>query len=123
MQMTKEQKRIKIAEACGLQVIDVPFIPSQTKSAGCVFTDAARTAWRKCFPNSCGVHGIPDYFNDLNAMHEAEKTLRPRQRDEYNENLETLVGPQDGWQSLYMWHATAAQRAESFLKTLNLLTE
>jgi len=73
--MTQEQKRIKLAEAGGLKVIDVPFIPSQTKAAGCVFTDAARTEWRKCYPNSCGVYGIPDYFSDLNAVHELEKVI------------------------------------------------
>ena len=46
-----------------------------------------------------------DPLQDLNAMHEAEKILRIPQ---YAERLDYCVD------------ATAAQRAEAFLKTLNL---
>jgi hypothetical protein len=119
--MTQEQKRIKLAEACGLKVIDVPFIPSQTKPAGCVFTDAARTAWRKCYPNSCGVRGIPDYFNDLNAVHELEKVLTEKgvntwwkYADHINRLNPTLFGRETAI------HATAAQRCEAIGLTLGL---
>lgn len=114
--MTDEQMRIAIAEACGLKVIDVPFIPNQTKAAGCVFTDAARTEWRRCYPNSCGVYGIPDYLNDLNAMHEAEKVLKGGMRSKYDAEL-TLICLRD---CNFIWESTACQRAEAFLKTLNL---
>jgi hypothetical protein len=111
--MTQEEKRIKLAESGGLKVIDVPFIPSQTKSAGCVFTDAARTAWRKCYPNSCGVHGIPDYFNDLNAVHELEKVLNAVQRLQY---MDKLGYPHN----TSCTFATAAKRCEALGLTLNL---
>ena len=132
--MTPEQKRIAIAEACGLQVIDVPFIPSQTKAAGCVFTDAARTEWRRCYPNSCGVYGIPDYLNDLNAMHAAEKVLNGYRRTEYIVALRKIIvrdmdtqphqDPDTGTLlDIYFYGATAAQRAEAFLRTLGLWTE
>jgi hypothetical protein len=114
--MTQEQKRIKLAEACGLQVIDVPFIPSQTKAAGCVFTDAARTAWRRCYPNSCGVHGIPDFFNDLNAVHELEKIIGPIKGIELCWHLNEM-GVSGEWEILT---ATAAQRCEALGLTLNL---
>jgi hypothetical protein len=114
--MTQEEKRIKLAEAGGLQVIDVPFIPSQTKAAGCVFTDAARTEWRKCYPNSCGVYGVPDYFNDLNAVHELENVLSPLQEVTYWENLLQAHEYMDSWAGC----ATAAQRAEAIGLTLNL---
>jgi hypothetical protein len=113
--MTQEEKRIKLAEAGGLKVIDVPFIPSQTKAAGCVFTDAARTEWRKCYPSSCGVYGIPDYFNDLNTVHELEEVLDEKQQDIMNDTLWDIMSGRK-----YLWHATASQRAEAIGLTLGL---
>ncbi len=53
------------------------------------------------------------YFNDLNAMHEAEKVLIGEQEAEYADSL-------CGNGSVF---ATAAQRAEAFLRTLNLWTD
>ena len=54
----------------------------------------------------------PDYCNDLNAMHEAEKVLDLDQWHKYA----SLIGRHD-YRNLL--NATAAQRAEAFLKTLN----
>jgi hypothetical protein len=124
--MTQEEKRIKLAEAGGLQVIDVPFIPSQTKAAGCVFTDAARTEWRKCYPNSCGVYGIPDYFNDLNAVHELVNILSYEQAELFEDELcdlvmrsiKTIENPPPF--KFAVANATADQRAEAIGLTLNL---
>jgi hypothetical protein len=73
-----------------------------------------------------GRHALPDYLNDLNAMHEAEKLLAKSDlwwrfcsvlngiicvdADEpMNQEPETLWG---------MIHATAAQRAEALLRTI-----
>ena len=57
-----------------------------------------------------------DYCSDLNAMHEAEKTLTEEQcvfvRLHLRERLENYPA------SRYTWHATARQRAEAFLRTL-----
>ena len=58
---------------------------------------------------------LPDYLNDLNAMHEAEKTLRNEQRFEFYKQL--LKACEDS-ETVNTIHATAAQRAEAFLKTL-----
>lgn len=55
---------------------------------------------------------------DLNAMHEAEKVLTEAQQDTMNNLLWDAMGGKK-----YLWHATAAQRAEAFLRTLNLWTE
>lgn len=57
-----------------------------------------------------------DYCNDLNAMHEAEKTLKTEHRKRYIHHLE-------GWDRNlgYEWDiatATARQRAEAFLRTI-----
>ena len=63
---------------------------------------------------------MPNYCNDLKAMHEAEKMLTERQWDEYERVLRLVC---DGC-SYYegagkeLLNATAAQRAEAFLRTL-----
>jgi len=58
----------------------------------------------------------PDFNKDLNAMHEAEKVLTESQQGTMIDFL-VIIERQEGWNA---FHATAAQRAETFLKTLNL---
>jgi hypothetical protein len=57
--------------------------------------------------------GIPDYLNDLNAMHEAEKALTSEQLEVY---CNILHKPNHG--VYWAIHATASQRAEAFLRTI-----
>jgi hypothetical protein len=98
--MKLELQQIRIAEACGFD----------------------KSHWLELKGNIVfGTSGIlPDYPNDLNAMHEAEKTLSKNDRQKY---LDILAdAPRD---DMYQTWAdsvftTAAQRAEAFLKTLNL---
>jgi predicted pyridoxine 5'-phosphate oxidase superfamily flavin-nucleotide-binding protein len=59
-----------------------------------------------------GTQAIPDYCNDLNAMHEAENFLKANQYMVYANILDSIEG------SLFGIRATARQRAEAFLKTL-----
>lgn len=78
----------------------------------------------------CGWSGgfIPDYLNDLNAMHEARKSLTNNQHQHYYRALEQITSglpyDQDGsYGAGWLYHninATAAQHAEAFLRTLNL---
>ena len=78
---------------------------------------------------------IPDYLKDLNAMHEVEKVLTESQQSEFADRLNTLHSVADltypepntrGFrkdlfsEAFHLIHATAAQRAEAFLRTLNL---
>jgi hypothetical protein len=68
---------------------------------------------------------VPDYCNDLNAMHEAEKLLTPRKRTfselfreiRYHKILGEIVRREDEF-SWRTYHATAAQRAEAFVLTM-----
>ncbi len=55
----------------------------------------------------------PDYCNDLNAMHEAEKMLNEKQEDIMNNTLWDIM---DGRK--YLWHSTASQRAKAFVITI-----
>jgi hypothetical protein len=95
--MTNEQINIAIAEACGWTHIafNRGWINAGDGETQCV---------------------IPDYCNDLNAMHEAEKVLNKKQWVAYGRELSRLnVFP--------MVHATARQRAEAFLRTLGKQNE
>ncbi len=68
----------------------------------------------------------PNYLSDLNAMHEAEKVLvTTKQQWDYQCNLFLITcGRKEGKfthkECFAVRSATAAQRAEAFLKTLGL---
>lgn len=105
--MTPEAQRIAIAKACGLTVISDGITHHLTP---CILGTG------KFDPAGKGLTQVPDYLNDLNAMHEAEKVLFVRNdwsRCDYEQTLKAMT-------SSWCWHATAPQRAEAFLRTLNL---
>jgi hypothetical protein len=65
--------------------------------------------------------GVPDYLNDLNAMHEAEKVLDPKGKDgSYEYWLRTVchIPERESANGRYFYRATASQRAEAFLRTI-----
>jgi len=69
---------------------------------------------------------LPNYLNSLDAMHEAEKHLYPNQAHDYDRELTVILsdnGRSPISQDYLNYRATAAQRAEAFLRTLNLWTE
>ena len=113
--MTPENQRIAIAEACGWRkgsiTILAPIPGNDCTAVGC--------------PPKPGSPSVPDYLNDLNAMHEAEKILTKLQRQCYVAQLDS-IHLDIGWSWAKQWSsvtATAAQRAEAFLRTLNLWEE
>ena len=55
-----------------------------------------------------------DYCNDLNAMHEAEKTLSETNMFVMAHYIERFISRH----GQHYFHATARQRAEAFLRTL-----
>lgn len=107
--MTDEEINKAIAEACGWKLL-------------------ANNRWTK----PCGIYAdLPNYAADLNAMHEAEKVLTEEQFYEYGANLDKITLPKNKMEMCYvhcpeagMYRelvcATATQRAEAFLKTLDL---
>ena len=62
-----------------------------------------------------GQTDVPNYTSDLNAMHEAEKKLSYEQLDEYHYQLQRMT--------VRPYHASAACRAEAFLRALGLWEE
>jgi hypothetical protein len=97
--MNKEKQRIAIAGACGHKM---------------------RNTWSPWAEVNGDAYIIPDYLNDLNAMHEAEKVLSRGehyyQTGEFGLYVENLDLVRCG--RLHLIEATAAQRAEAFLRTI-----
>jgi|688.fasta_scaffold19560_12 hypothetical protein len=111
--MTDEQINIAIAEHCGFTDIMWPtgfhqkMSDEKSKQAG--------GRWR---------FQIPDCCNDLNAMHEAEKTM-VNEPSYWVKLTEVVLGfeyldfdPSNEYSCLEVASASARQRAEAFLKTI-----
>lgn len=109
--MNKDKQRITIAEACGKgwRLADDGWWDGPNGNEGVNYERM--------------LDRLPDYLNDLNFMHEAEKVLFSRRTNgtgamdsdpawKYVAQLSDLCGPD------HLFHATASQRAEAFLRTI-----
>jgi hypothetical protein len=129
--MTAEQQRIAIAELCGwtdLRIVD-DFLQPQIKIL---------EGQNYEYFQGLGYHEVPDYLSDLNAMADARKSISHNNRCVFINKLINTVGP-DGETQLIddygnastspstsvfaLVDATAAQQAETLLKTLGLWTD
>lgn len=123
--MSPEQQRIKIAEACGLMGAKLVMYYHNPHGGGLqdVCTKTNPHPWRK---GEFEWVPVPDYLNDLNAMHEAEKVLSDVTANDqfarYCGILNEMLCPISchGSRCGFTIHSTAAQRAEAFLRTLGL---
>jgi len=96
--MSPESQRIAIAEACPkvFRVID------------------GKVYW-------ANDDGLCDPLTSLEAMHEAETVMSVEQASDYYWNLKELQPVVDKIPACHwVYHATASQRAEAFLKALGL---
>lgn len=102
--MSEIQIRIAIAEACGWKV-------------------CPQNKWLVIPPNSPHsvqpLNTLPDYCNDLNAMHEAEGTMDAPQYSNFTDHLYDAECERQKDTKKWRWlSATAAQRAEAFLRAI-----
>jgi hypothetical protein len=98
--MTNEQINIAIAEACGWQFVTYKETFAKPPNGDWQYKDK-----------------IPDYCNDLNAMHEAWLSLSDKDKFVCDKELmRVLVASKDG--PYWMTNSTAKQRAEAFLKAI-----
>lgn len=107
--MTKDKQRITIAKTCGWRFS--PYAAPEME-------EVAILSWIR--PNGADWQPecLPDYLNDLNAMHEAEKEIIARNKMNGFDGYEnTLCGIIDNGNCV---NATASQKAEAFLRTLDL---
>jgi hypothetical protein len=107
--MKPEQQRTTIAEACGWKHYheDLWVSPNVTDFS------------------ELDCEQLPDYLNDLNAMNSAvlQKFNGPSHEGwAFIDNLRVACGIPHSSTCMALVCATAAQRAEAFLKTLNLWT-
>jgi hypothetical protein len=124
--MTNEQINIAIAEACNVKPVLVEWWAFKDDGKGGSICFQAQTkdevekwiaglpknSWAKDYVPKA-FHRYPDYCNDLNAMHEAEKVLT---RDQIEVFCDQLLPKHYGiWWGI---HTTARQRAEAFLRTI-----
>jgi hypothetical protein len=99
--MTNGQINIAIAEACGIDL------------------EKYRT-----YEGDINVSALKKYCNDLNAMHEAEKTLTDEQHRQYRSEVwYSVCNDISSYECVKAaerphFSATARQRAEAFLKTI-----
>ncbi len=109
--MSPQEQRIKIAEACGWK-----------RGKDAVIGRETWPVWHKGpFVASLHTQTMAYYLNDLNAMHEAEKVLTIEDFTEYVRRLHLITKCDDMWKHNRAYtSATAAQRAEAFLRALNL---
>ena len=122
--MNQEKQRIAIAKAVGYKIIDSPttagFVRLQ-KPDGNPVCSVGEESRDNLWPSAIAWNWIPDYPNSLDAIHEAVETLRHKDGSEwfdYRVHLADICGSTGN-----CIQATAAQRAEAFLKTLGLWTE
>lgn len=112
--MSPEAQRIVIAEACGWnqRLWDKDSRQRPTTPALKWFGPSGHESRRPSY--------LPDYLNDLNAMHEAEKTLRDYAIGVYQDWINRIVpnSPEYVGGLFAVIHASAAQRTEAFLRTL-----
>jgi hypothetical protein len=132
--MSPEEQRIAIAEVCGWVWYRLPanprFPPSRTYR--CLFlpviheyegqakewlvrADGTEAICNRTYLWKEGM--VPDYVNDLNAIHEATMTLSVAQRKAMRFWLYELTD------QMSAHDATAAQRCEAFLRVLDLWKE
>lgn len=120
-----EEQRVAIARACGWTMIEDHseglMMPPWTYPVG--YPPVNAIVGKK--------EALPEYDRDLNAMHEAEKVFDNATIDIkslYWDYLCLCVDMPKDWEDSFlrdyaMIRATAAQRAEAFLRTLNLWKE
>lgn len=110
--MTQEQKQIKIAEACGWR------IKATIKYSWVVISPLnMEVGWSSQggeLNDKPASYYLPDYFSDLNACHDIEKSLCSIDQWIRYEKFLAELGTK------FIWHATATQRAEAFGRTLGL---
>ena len=145
--MNELEQRIAIAKACGWTFVKKPRKEMLSKRPAWHITDPSGNCNNRWYEHINTTHGaetsyhpfegrlldyldrckVPDYLNDLNAMHGAENTLTDdedgplgntisRYRFFLNQILDVKTG-KNGWRVV---NASAAQKAEAFLRALNL---
>jgi hypothetical protein len=114
--MTEKQMNIAIAESLGFE--DIHFSPKK-------YYERRTTIDFHCLVGTLphpdhnhpeeGLTYVPDYCNDLNAMHEVEIAIAPELDEEWLGWMVSVTTVDIG---IHHIRATARQRAEAYLRTI-----
>lgn len=124
--MTDQELNIKIAEKCGWKGIVPQFAIGYAPWRPVPYSQACMGDL-----DSVPQDPIPDYCNDLNAMHEAEKHIKDWPRY-VKQVAKVIAGCPDATRAggtivnvaaAVLIHATARQRAEAFYRVMNTNTK
>jgi hypothetical protein len=136
--MTPEEINRAIAETCGWKWYRIPQKPIHgPRVYRCLFLPAVHEIdqspeWlirADGTESICNWHflqkegGVKDYHSDLNAMAEAERVLTYEQKKQYRWKLQEGFLPETPSGQELLCHATSAQRAEAFLRTIGKWTD
>ncbi len=116
--MADDEKWIQIAEACGWTRLELKIVSLGKRNSIMGSTQALAGTPPGQQTGDCEepFEVIPDYLNDLNAMHEAEKCLSEDQQEAYHDHIDEMKGDE---RRFWHWtHCTARQRSEAFIKTI-----
>lgn len=102
--MKPEAQRIAIAKACGWE--REPALKGDTGE------------WYHPEVGEGELNIVPDYLNDLNAINKAEILLTTQQKQDYVRTLCAVMGGWDSMPDFTTTFASAAKRAEAFLKAI-----
>jgi hypothetical protein len=113
--MNQQQQRIAIAEACGWVFRDGGNFAGVAQK----LVEPPHGGLTHVMTHKAVIRSTPDYLHDLNAMHEAEKVLS--RGENYNQTggfgrYKTALA--EVCDEQHPIDATAAQRAEAFLRTI-----
>lgn len=109
-EVKSEEMRVAVAEVCRWKQDDAATSQHQSDTPVRLWRGPSGELWGQG-------HSPPDYPNDLNAMHEAEKTLANEQADEYGTLLNSMFDHNSERTIDYCdWHATSLRRCEAFLR-------
>lgn len=118
MKLTQKQKNILIAEDQGWFVVMPPAEDGIEAYALRAPNSSVLYPWNstkeECFD------GGPNYFEDLNATHEAERSLSDEERLSFRSALAQSARDKGNGRLTEIVHATAAERAESLGLTRKL---
>ena len=112
--MDPEKQRIAIAKVCGWIAGEANVNSDHSKAQG---------FWHKQMFHT-GNDALPNYLFDLNAMHGAEKMAGFHENSTKGRKLTQKYAHSLGYHTeSWKGYATASQRAEAFLRCLNLWEE
>jgi hypothetical protein len=119
--MTQEQKRIKLAEFAGWKGIVATHMIGYAPWRPVTYEERIKKTPVMEF-HSIPLDPLPDYFSDLNAVHELVMTLSDEDKCRFSNRLMDLMGDRK-FELFLTINAAAAQRAEALGRTLSLWTE